>query len=100
MHFIVLGYDGTDEKALERRMAARDAHLAQAEELYHNGLWLYAAAILDEQGNMSGSMIVCDFPSKEQMQTRWLDKEPYVLGNVWQTIEIHRAQAAPFCLPE
>jgi uncharacterized protein YciI len=100
MHYIVLGYDGTDEKALERRLAARDAHLEQAETLFQNGLWLYAAAILDDQGKMSGSMIVCDFPSREQIQTQWLDKEPYVLGNVWQTIKIHRAQVAPFCLPK
>ena len=98
MQFMVLGYDGTDDKALERRLAARDDHLTQAKQLYDNGFWLYAAAILSEDGKMIGSMIICDFPSEEALKEVWLDKEPYVLGKVWQTIEIHRAQVAPFCL--
>lgn len=98
MHFIVLGYDGSDAKALDRRLAAREAHLSRAKQLYDDGLWLYAAAILSDAGTMTGSMIVCDFPSEEALKRQWLDNEPYVLGNVWQKIEIHRAQVAPFCL--
>jgi uncharacterized protein YciI len=101
MHFIVTGTDGTDDRALERRMAARSAHLAMAGELHARGRWLYAAAILDDRGTMTGSMIVCDFPSREALETEWLNQEPYVLGDVWKTIEIRRAQVAPFCtVPE
>jgi len=99
MQFIVTGYDGTDDKALDRRMAAREAHLAMAGNLYKKGRWLYAAAILDETGKMKGSMIVCDFESKAAMESEWLNKEPYVVGKVWERIEITRAQVAPFCLP-
>ncbi len=97
MQFIVIGYDGTDDDALNRRLAAREAHLKQAEILYSQGRWLYAAAILNDEGKMAGSMIVCDFPSKEALEKDWLNSEPYVLGNVWKTIEIKKAQVAPFC---
>ena len=41
-------------------------------------------------------MIVCDFPSREELQRQWLEKEPYVTGRVWQKVDIHRVQVAPF----
>ena len=43
MQFLVVAYDGTDEGALDRRMAVRKSHLKQAEEWYDKGKWLYAA---------------------------------------------------------
>lgn len=97
MQFIVLGYDGTDDKAPERRLAAREAHLKQAKEMFDNGRWLYAAAILDDGGKMIGSMIVCDFSSRHALEEEWLKQEPYVSGKVWQRIEVNRAQVAHFC---
>lgn len=97
MQFIVLGYDGTDDEALQRRMAARDAHIANLERLYNNGIILYAMAITDNDGKMIGSMVAAEFDSEEELKKRWLDKEPYVTGNVWQTIEIKHARVAGFC---
>jgi len=96
MQFIVTGYDGKDEGALDRRMAAREAHLATAAQMVENGRWLYAAAILNDQGKMAGSIIVCDFDSRQALEKEWLDKEVYVLGKVWEKIDITRAQVAPF----
>ncbi len=96
MQFIVTGYDGKDDGALKRRLAAREAHLAMAKEMVEKGKWLYAAAVLNDEGKMCGSVIVCDFDSREVLDKEWLDKEPYVLGNVWEKIEIRRAQVAPF----
>ena len=100
MQFIVLGYDGTDDKALDRRLAAREAHLKLAKEMFGDGKWLYAAAILDDGGKMIGSMIVCDFPSRNDLEGQWLKSEPYVIGRVWQGIEVNRAQVASFCAKE
>jgi uncharacterized protein YciI len=96
MQFIVTGYDGKDEGALDRRMAAREAHLAVAKEMYENQRWLFATAILNDEEKMAGSLIVCDFDSRDALESQWLDKEPYVLGKVWEKIEITRAQVAPF----
>ena len=94
---MVTGYDGNDKDALDRRMAAREAHLAMAGEMYTKGKWLYAAAILNEESKMAGSFIICDFDSRAALEKEWLEKEPYVLGKVWEKIEISRAQVAPFC---
>lgn len=96
MQFIVIAYDGTDEGALNRRMAAREAHLASAKEMFENKKWLYAVGILDDNGKMIGSMIVCDFPTREEMHAQWLNDEPYVLGNVWEKIDVHPAAVPPF----
>lgn len=100
MQFIVLGYDGTDEKALERRLAAREEHLQLAGKMYEEGKWLYAAAILSDDGVMCGSMIVCEFPSRDSLEKEWLDQEPYIKGKVWEKVEVRRAQVAPFCAPK
>ena len=97
MQFIVIAYDGPDEKALERRLAVREAHLQSAKEMFESGKWLYAAGILSDDGKMIGSMIVCDFPSLEELEQQWLKEEPYVVGNVWKQINVNRAQVAPFC---
>lgn len=97
MQFIVMGYDGTDENALERRMAVRESHLKVSSEMSSQGKWLYAAAVLNGDGKMCGSMIVCEFDSLESLKSEWLDSEPYVVGKVWEKIEIKEAKVAPFC---
>ncbi len=97
MQFVVIAYDGTDEGALARRMAVREKHLQTGKELYEAGKWLYGAGILDDAGKMIGSMIVCEFPSREEMEKQWLSREAYIAGKVWQKITVHRAQVAPFC---
>jgi len=96
MQFIVIAYDGTDEGALERRLAVREAHLESAKKMFEAGKWLYAAGILDDDGKMIGSMIVCDFPSRDELE-QWLKAEPYVVGEVWKEIKVNRVQVAPFC---
>ena len=95
MQFVVVAYDGTDEGALDRRLAVREDHLKEAEGMFAAGLFLYAAGLLDDDGKMIGSIFVCDFPSREELQKRWLDNEPYVKGNVWEKISIHRAWVPP-----
>jgi uncharacterized protein len=92
MQFIVTGYDGKDDDALGRRMVARDAHLKVAKEMADNGKWLYAAAIINEKEQMAGSVIICEFDSKESLKKEWLDNEPYILGKVWEKVEIMQAQ--------
>lgn len=97
MQFVLIAYDGTDEGALGRRMAAREAHLKLGKEMHDEEKWLYAAGILNDEGKMIGSMIVCEFASREEMEKQWLSREPYIDGKVWHKIDIHRSQAAPFC---
>jgi uncharacterized protein len=96
MQFIVLGYDGDDEQALERRMASRQAHLGLFRETVEKGTFLFGSAILNDEGKMIGSLIVCDFPSRQALEEEWLKTEPYVVGDVWRRIEIHPAMVPPF----
>ena len=97
MQYLVIAYDGKDEKALERRLAAREAHLKLAKENYENGILLYGAGILDDDGKMIGSMLLCEFPSSKELD-QWLKIEPYVIGKVWKRIEVNQCQVVPFCL--
>lgn len=94
MQFIVTAYDGTDDKALERRLKAREEHLVSVETRYKDGQHLYGAALLDDEGDMIGSMMIVDYPSREELDN-WLKVEPYVVGNVWEKIEVQPCRVAP-----
>jgi uncharacterized protein YciI len=90
MQFIVLGYDGKDKNAPARRQKVRADHLALGDELVKSGNLWYGAAMVDEGGNMIGSMYFVDFPSRKELD-EYLAKEPYVTGKVWQKTEVIQA---------
>lgn len=94
MQFLVIAYDGTDEKALDRRLAVREAHIALGDQMRDEGKMLYGAAILNDAEKMIGSVLVCDFASRAELD-QWLKVEPYVTGQVWQTIEIKPCKVGP-----
>lgn len=93
MQFLVIGRDGDDAGALDRRMAVRNAHIALGDEMAAAGTMLFAVAILSE-GQMVGSMIVVDFESRSGLDD-WLKIEPYVTGDVWRSIEIEECRVGP-----
>ncbi|BAQ08877.1 hypothetical protein OXB_0405 [Bacillus sp. OxB-1] len=97
MQFIVMAYDGTDDEALSRRLQAREQHLQSVTQRAEAGEHLYGAALLDDDGKMIGSMMVVEYPSREELD-RWLKAEPYVLGDVWRKIEIKPCQVPPIFL--
>jgi uncharacterized protein YciI len=94
MQFLVLGYDGTDKDALNRRLAVREAHIALGDKMRDAGKMLYGAAILDDEEKMVGSVLVCEFENREELDA-WLKKEPYVVGNVWKKLEVHPCKVGP-----
>ena len=49
MQFLVVAHDGTDSMALERRLAARPAHLDLGRKLRAEGRHLYGVAMLETQ---------------------------------------------------
>jgi hypothetical protein len=87
MHFIVTGFDGTDEDALSRRMAVRESHLAGTAKMREAGTLLFGAAILDDAGKMIGSSLVVAFPTRQDVDA-WLKEEAYVVGDVWRSIDV------------
>ena len=91
MQFLVTGYDGKDEGAMDRRMAVRGAHMKLVETMKQEGRFLYAGALLDDEERMIGSVLFVDFPSREALD-QWLQIEPYVTGDVWREIDVKRCK--------
>lgn len=87
MHFAVIAYDGTDEGALERRMKAREAHLAGAKKMKDDGIMLMGGAMLDEAGKMIGSLMVVNYPDRAGVDA-WLKADPYTTGDVWRKVDV------------
>jgi len=87
MQFLLIAYDGTDPEALDRRMRVREEHLRKIEGLKKKGEFLVGGAILDENGKMTGSMLVYEFPDRQALEERLKD-EPYLTGGVWEKTEI------------
>lgn len=90
-YFIVIGKDGTDAEAPQRRLNARVEHLQSADLLRQAGQLVMAAAYLNEQDQMIGSMLLYKATSREEVD-QWVANDPYVRGGVWATIEISRCQ--------
>lgn len=91
MQFLIIGKDGKDKKAMERRMAAREAHLKLGDEMEKSGERWYGCVLLDDNGKMIGSMALLDFRSQKELR-EYLKREPYVIGKVWKTIEIYNCE--------
>lgn len=94
MEFVVIGYDAKDDGALERRQSVRAKHLENAKQLFEENKLLFASALLDENENMNGSIMFCNYPSQEVLEAEWLKNEPYITGNVWEKVIIKRAKIA------
>ena len=71
MRYAIIARDGTDPEAKARRLAVRPTHLERVAPFVERGRVLIGGAILDEAGDMVGSVLLTDFT-----------------GGVWKEIEI------------
>lgn len=94
MQFLIIAKDGIDDHALDRRTAAREAHINYGAEAVKRGEQIIAAALLDREGDMRGSVMIVDFEDEHALQA-WLDDEAYVKGKVWKDIDIIPCRIAP-----
>jgi uncharacterized protein YciI len=85
---------GTDfPQSLDKRMAARSAHVERLKQLLAEGRLIMAGPnpAIDSPdpgiAGFSGSLIVAEFESLEQAQT-WAADDPYVKQNVYQSVEV------------
>jgi uncharacterized protein YciI len=95
MEFLVIAYDGTDKDALQRRLAARKAHLADATKLKAQGKLIEGGAILNDEGQMIGSTLYMKFDNRDELQ-EWIDNDPYTKGNVWEKVEVRPIKLVQF----
>ncbi|WP_235961953.1 YciI family protein [Falsiroseomonas selenitidurans] len=87
-HSVLIGWDGTDAGALDRRLAARPAHFARVGPMAADGTLLFGGALLDDAGRMVGSLAATSHTSHAEARA-WLEADPYVTGDVWRDIAIH-----------
>lgn len=73
------------ENKLARRMEVRPRHLEGMEKLRSH--IICAGGLLDNEGKMKGSVLILDFPSRDDLDS-YLASEPYVVEQVWEKIEI------------
>ena len=94
MQYLIQALDHTDPEALSRRLAVREAHINTINELKAQGHMHMGAALLDDDGKMIGSVIICEFNDRAELDA-WLAVEPYVTGKVWEKIEVCPCKVGP-----
>lgn len=83
MQFMIKALDGKDK--LAKRMEVRPRHLEGMEKL--RSRIICAGGLLDDEGQMKGSVLILDFPSRTDLDA-YLASEPYVVEQVWEKIEV------------
>lgn len=91
MLYSIVGQDIED--SLEKRLAARPAHVERLLQLKEEGRLLIAgpnpAIDSDDPGSagFSGSVIVAEFESLEAA-TEWANADPYITAGVYQNVSV------------
>jgi uncharacterized protein YciI len=91
MWYTIIGQDVPD--SLDKRMAARPAHLVRLQALQEKGRLLLAGpfpavdAVDPGVAGFTGSLIVAEFPSL-QAAREWADADPYVAAGVYQQVTV------------
>jgi uncharacterized protein len=88
MLYLVIAKDGTDPEAPARRQAVRAEHLEKVKPVLESGFLLLGGALLSKEGGMTGSAMILDAPSEEEVWA-FLKRDIYSKGNVWQHFEVH-----------
>lgn len=91
MFYAIVGQDVSD--SLDKRLAARPAHLDRLQALQQAGRLLLAGPfpVIDSNdpgaAGFSGSLIVAEFDSLADAQA-WADADPYVVTGVYASVHV------------
>lgn len=91
MYYAIIGYD--TEGSLEKRLAARPAHLARLQDLQQAGRLLLAGpfpaidAVDPGPAGFTGSLIVAEFTDLVSARS-WADADPYVSAGVYARVTV------------
>lgn len=87
-HTVTIAWDGTDEGALQRRLAHRQGHFDRVRPMAADGTLLFGGALLSADGStMRGSIAVTRHLTHEEARA-WMAPDPYVAGDVWRDITL------------
>ncbi|MCO7255295.1 MULTISPECIES: YciI family protein [Dickeya] len=79
--------------SLEKRLAARPAHLERLQTLRDQGRLLTAGPLpaIDSEdpgtAGFTGSTVIAEFPSLEEAR-QWANDDPYVAAGVYDTVSV------------
>lgn len=85
--YLVTAYDYTNEGTVQHRMAVRPHHIDALKEMKAKGNYIKGGAILNEEGDMIGTVMMLQFDNDEELQA-WKQAEPYITQKVWETVDI------------
>ena len=91
MLYVLVGQDVSD--SLDKRLAARPAHLERLHSLQQQGRLLLAGPFPAIDGNdpgplgFTGSLIVAEFDTLADAQS-WADADPYVAAGVYAAVSV------------
>ncbi|WP_455200978.1 YciI family protein [Kaarinaea lacus] len=91
MWYVIIGED--NENSLEKRLAARPAHIERLKQLNQDNRLLVCGpnpAIDSEDpgdAGFTGSIIIAQFESLEQAQ-HWADEDPYIGAGVYNKVTV------------
>lgn len=91
MLYVIIGEDHPG--SLDKRLAARPAHLARLEALLADGRLILAGPCpaIDSPttgpAGFTGSLIVAEFDSLDAA-TQWADEDPYVAAGVYAAVQV------------
>lgn len=91
MWYAIIAQDHPD--SLDKRKAARPAHIARLQQLLDEGRLLVAGAFpaieSEDPGpaGFTGSMILAEFPSQAEAEA-WAKDDPYVAAGVYAGVDI------------
>lgn len=91
MWYAIIGHDVPN--SLDKRIAARPAHVARLQELQKKGCLLLAGpfpavdAVEPGAAGFSGSLIVAEFASLATAQD-WANADPYVTAGVYAQVHV------------
>lgn len=87
MQFTIIARDDTAEGTPDRRLAAREKHMERIHAMKAEGSVIDGGAILDNAGNMIGSVVLCEFPDRAALDD-YIESEIYFTDGVWKDIEV------------
>lgn len=91
MYYVITGRDA--DASLERRLAARPAHLARLQQLVDEGRLLVAGPCPAVDSNdpgpagFTGSVIIAEFDSLDEA-TEWAQADPYIAAGVFMSVAV------------
>jgi uncharacterized protein YciI len=91
-HCVVIAEDA--ENSLERRLAAREAHIKRVTGFAEDGTLACGGALLGAKGEMVGSIAITRHATEEEARAWWAE-DPYVQSGVWQKMRFFPTRFAP-----